>query len=308
MTRTRKVLAVMMALVMTMSMMFAMTTNVFAATNITATDSAMYHNFAYIVTNENGTTSYTDANGTAITGFTVKASQAGSYWQAIGFNSQTDAQNVQWTSSDESIATVSSGTAVASVSGTAGTYDSQANVTLVGTTAGSCTIEASFDGGSVNFTVVVEKASANTAVSNVRVIIEDYDTSELWEDATVTASAPSAGSAFYQQAYAAQTFATAATALEAYTTNKNYSLTVDSLGSYISSIKGIGPDSSYVYGWNYCVIRQVGGNWAVVDASLGIGASEFGVKSGDVVYWTYAPYGDVADLQAIKVDELNGVY
>ena len=205
-----------LAIVLALVMVFAMSSVAFATTNLTAASNAMYHNFATIVTAEDGSVSYTNASGTAITSFTVAASKAGNYWQAIGFNSQADAQAVSWTSSDTSIATVAStGTAVDSVSGTAGTYDSQVVVTLVGTEAGSCTIQANYDGGSVNFTIVLEKsASAYASVGNVRVIVEDkVSNGSLGDKSNLTVTKANTGSAFYNQAQAAQNFATAGTAL-----------------------------------------------------------------------------------------------
>ena len=298
-----------LSIVMVLVMVFAMSSVAFATTNLTAASSTMYHNFATVVTGADGSVSYTNATGAAITSFTVAASQAGSYWQAIGFNSQTDAQAVTWTSSDTSIATVpSTGTAVDSVSGTAGTYDSQAVVTLVGTEAGSCTIQASYDGGSVNFTIVLEKAnSASASVSNVRVIVEDYDGYEIFDDESgLTVTKASSGSEFYGQGQAAQTFATAGTALEKLATTKSYSLSVGYNGSYVESVNNVGPDENYVNGWNYCVMRQnTSGTWEIATDSLVIGAGEYKVKSGDVVYWVYAPYADVEQYNEAKCIELN---
>lgn len=298
-----------LTLVLALVMVFAMSSVAFATTNLTAASNAMYHNFATIVTAEDGSVSYTNASGTAITSFTVAASQAGSYWQAIGFNSQADAQAVSWTSSDTSIATVAStGTAVNSVSGTAGTYDSQTVVTLVGTEAGSCTIQANYDGGSVNFTVVLEKSNSSSAtVNNVRVIAEDYDTNRFFNDESgLTVNKASSGSVFYGQAQAAQSFATAGTALEKFANLKGYSLSVGYNGSYVESVNGVGPDGNYVNGWNYCVMRQnTSGTWEIAADSLVIGAGEYKVKAGDVVYWVYAPYADVAQYNEAKCIELN---
>ena len=298
-----------LAIVLAQVMVFAMSSVAFATTNLTAASNAMYHNFATIKTAENGSVSYTNASGTAITSFTVAASQAGSYWQAIGFNSQADAQAVSWTSSDTSIATVpTTGTAVDSVSGTAGTYDSQVVVTLVGTEAGSCTIQANYDGGSVNFTIVLEKSgSAYASVGNVRVIVEDKVGNEsLGDKSNLTVTKANTGSAFYNQAQAAQTFATAGTALEMFTTTEEYSLSVGYAGSYVESINGIGPDSTYTNGWNYCVMRKNASNtWEITSDSLLIGAGEYSVKSGDVVYWVYGAYADIAGYNTAKLNQLN---
>ncbi len=300
-----------LAIVLALIMVFAMSSVAFATTNLTAASSTMYHNFATIVTAEDGTVSYTNASGTAITSFTVAASQAGSSWQAVGFDSQSEAQAVSWTSSDTSVATVpSAGTAVDSVSGTAGTYDSQAVITLVGTEAGSCTIQASYDGGSVNFTVVLEKSGTSYAsVENVRVIVDDKTGSgSLGDDSNLTITNAASDSKFYNQAQAAQTFATAGTALEKFTTVEGYSLLVGYAGSYVESIDGVGPDSTYTNGWNYCVMRQnTSGTWEIAADSLVIGAGEYRVRTGDVVYWVYGAYANIAGYNTNKLNELNGI-
>ena len=303
-----------LAIVLALVMVFAMTATAFASNTsnyLMATSESMYHNYANINSNSGtGVVTYSlrgNTTNTAITGFTLKATPPSATGSPIGFNSQSEAQNVVWTSSDTSIATVpTQATAVASVSGTEGTYDSQVFVTLVGTSRGSCTIQATQGGRTVNFTIVLEIPDGTESVSGVRVIAEDYENNEVWEDSTVTVTQPTSASKFYNKTNAAWSLATAGRALEALTSN----ITVGVDGAYIQSINGVNAyyTSEYHY-WSYCVIRQdASGTYYIVDESNGIGAPDFHVQTGDIVFFAFAPESQQSEVQEGKLMELNGDY
>lgn len=303
-----------LAIVLALVMVFAMTATAFASHTsnyLMATSESMYHNYANINSNSGtGVVTYSlrgDTTNTAITGFTLKATPPSATESPIGFNSQSEAQSVTWTSSNTNIATVPThGTAVASVSGTEGTYDSQVFVTLVGTSRGSCTIQATQGGRSVNFTIVLEIPNGTETVSSVRVIAEDYENNEVWEDSTVTVTQPTSASKFYDKPNAAWSLATAGRALEALTSN----ITVGVDGAYILSVNGVEAyyTSEYHY-WSYCVIRQdASGTYYIVDESNVIGAPDFRVQTGDIVFFAFAAESLQSSAQEMKLMELNGDY
>lgn len=300
-----------LAIVLALAMVFAMTATAFASHTsnyLMATSESMYHNYANINSNSGtGVVTYSlrgDTTNTAITGFTLKATPPSAAGSPIGFNSQSEAQSVTWTSSNTNIATVPAhGTAVASVSGTEGTYDSQVFVTLVGTSRGSCTIQATQGGRSVNFTIVLEVPNGTESVSGVRVIAEDYENFEVWEDSIVTVTQPTNTSAFYQKPNAAWSFASAGRAIETLTSN----ITVGVDGAYIQSINGV--ETKYTteyFFWSYCVIRQnASGTYYIVNESNVIGAPDFRVQTGDIVFFAFAPESQQSEVQAGKLMTLN---
>ena len=51
--------------------------------------------------------------------------------------------------------------------------------------------------------------------------------------------------------------------------------------------------------------KNASNTWEITSDSLLIGAGEYSVKSGDVVYWVYGAYADIAGYNTAKLNQLN---
>ena len=237
---------------------------------------------------------------------TLYASPANSSYTATGFDANATTDQVSWTSSNTSIATVSSvgfENAPASVSGLTGIYCTKATVTVPSTaTIGSCSIEAKnlTTNAYVNFTVVVNSSATATA-SNVNVYIADYETT--FPVAMVN--------------HAVRNFATPIDAFMQLSADSDSGFSYTGSSSYVSSITYDGVqikdyteynadtgDYTY-YGWNYRVYRQSGNDSYLIGDSAVLSADTFKLESNDTVVWMY---GTMDAAESFFTNALSDLY
>ena len=314
--RMKKGLAIVIALVM----VFAMTATAFA------TDSDPNLTF---VNNAQARTEYQISDITSDTKLYLQATPASASWSATTFDTESAAEGVVWTSTNENMAKVDSIDAVAA---SVGGYYSQATISIKSTAgAGACSIKAAKGSAYVNFTIVIEDADSATenTASNVSIYINDARGTTLLNVAKtgVTATLPTESTnPFYSATYKADTYSTPAYALAAiknpsgtynmeeycadYVTDFTIyasstptipttyidTITTDVLNAetYVVENKTYSPiysEAGY-YGWYYRVVR----NGSVVEESKVIGAADFKLNSNDTVYWLYGTEAQVDDF------------
>ena len=309
-----------LAIVLALVMVFAMTTTAFAA------DSDPNLTFA---NDTQARTEYQLSDITDTTALHLQAAPASAAWSATTFDTENAAKAVSWSSTNSSMAVV---TSVDAVAASTGGYYSQATISIKSSAgAGACSIKAAKGSAYVNFTIVIEdaaQATTNTA-SNVSVYINDArgDTMLNVAKTGVTATLPTATTnPFYSATYKADTYSTPAYAL-AVIKNPNGTYNYDEFAAdyvtdftifasstptipttYVNTIttdvldvdtyevenKTYAPiysEAGY-YGWYYRVVRD----GSVVEESKVIGAADFKLNSNDTVYWLYGTEAQVDDF------------
>lgn len=250
----------------------------------------------------NMTNSSTQWTIEATAGSTVRlyASPANSSWTATGFTQPVEGQpvnKVDWTSTNEAIAKVKVvdnveqvgfETAPANITGLAGLYCAYADIEVVGSETGSCSIQATNANVSgkpyVNFTIVVKPATPEGA-TDVRVDVYGLKADNSKVSSTALTVAPSAD----------LKFATVMDSLEAFKTatadaDKKFSYVAPSAG-YVTTLT-YGDDSKSAEGWegwNYRVYNydEEDDIYYMDATSTVVGANVCQVKTDSVVVWKY---------------------
>ena len=253
-------------------------------------------------------TSYNVSDITPSTTLTLRATTANSSWGATVFTTAGAADDVTWTSSNTNLVELSSH---GHEDAPNGGYYSNATFEVKGNNGtGSCTIEARRGTNAyVNFTVVIENSYYSDLADNVQVQIVDVsETNPRFKVIKTldTVTLPTSGDTLYPYTDRAQTFSTPAYALAnlvsstaTYDPTKSYaeyirSFTLGPWGIYVNKIttdykdannniiEGYLEASGYS-GWNYRVKR----NGVVLPDSKVIGAADFKLQDGDIVYWLF---------------------
>lgn len=232
------------------------------------------------------------------------------YYDYTGFDKDTDAAaEVTWTQKYNTSKISSATTGTAKI--TEGNYASTYTVNVAeNATAGPIRVHAQRVGTTTkengcDFVVVVEGDTVRSA-SNVSVEIYDLmnDTiASVTGGYTVVAAQANANNLFYNDANAAQTYATPANVMDNLLANS----TVESVGvgyGYVNSITfpggeamegGVNTATKEYYGWQYGVIGSNG----VYDANCkAISASAYDLHDGDTVVWIYGYEADADDYFA----------
>ena len=237
---------------------------------------------------------------------TLYASPANSSYTATGFDANATTDQVSWTSSNTSIATVSSvgfENAPASVSGLTGIYCTKAMVTVPATaTIGSCSIEAKnlTTNAYVNFTIVVDSSVTATA-SDATIYLPDYEKTFSMDTVNHTA----------------RNFATPMDAFIQLKADSASGFSYTGSSSYVSSITYDGVQleeytdydattGEYAYyGWNYRVYRQSGNDSYLIGDSAVLSADTFKLQSNDTVVWMY---GTMDAAESFFTNALSDLY
>ncbi len=286
---TKKIVAILLVAVMALSM--AVTS--FAASsdpNLTAynTDYTQFVN-----------------SGTARV-LTMSVTTADQYWSVTGFDTEEDAEAVQWSVVSGSISgiTVVGGGAYATSMGN-GKYASSVRIRVSDSAAiGAASIEARVPGtnATMNFTVVVNGFDSER--TNISYKFYNGNTELL----TVNNMSVSGTGYYGNTGYTSALDGLFASWIATYgndTSLRNYmvtnygtcyveglSFTVD--GEQIELTESYDDNWDY-YGWQYRVYH----NGQIVPLSEFIGADECQISDGDTVVWKYGKFGDVAFTQTI---------
>lgn len=312
MKNVKKILAVVMAV----AMIFALSIPAFATGNILSAATSFIPGSLYSQTAAKGNTIYLYAT---ITTDDYPAS-------LIGFSSLSDAAaNVSWsiTSGSGKVSSITWG-GDSFVYNNTTYYMSKCTVVLdSNATPGMVVINAAGQNGAptntdCNYVIVIEDEDAETdSVSDITIRVRDLTTNTeiaLDTNVTVACAKDDTSYVFNGSAGAAQCYATAANTID--------NLLIDTVEEeiesgavtsvvatygYVSSItaenaSGVSTVYSESYnpltydyiGWMYGVLRTVGNTTYYVSASEGISATVFELQDGDTVVWAYGTFAQVS--------------
>ena len=232
---------------------------------------------------------------------TLHVSPASSYYSATGFSSATDAEAVNWTTTNSDIAVIKS---TSSETSDGGLIYATAVVEVPETaTVGSCSVKAVNPATEayINITVIV-KSDATQSVSDVNVYIPD-----LGGDYSVASVS-----------YSTERFATPMDAFKALKADTSNDFSYEGTNSYVSKISANDAEleeytdydaatGTYAYyGWNYRVYRlnATGTDSDLVEDSAVIGAGAFTLQDNDTVVWLWGTEEMANDF---FVDTLSGI-
>ncbi len=287
----KKVLAVLMAV----AMLFALSVTAFAATS----DPNMTNDWQQWTVHV--------APGSSID---LYACPANVYYSPTGFSAGVTASDVSWTSGNTSIATVGTCTFVTLVDSTSsldGLYVSKATISVpanatVGSTSITCTNTT--NGASVNFSVLVD-SSTTEDVEDISVIIYDF----LYE------------TSFENVYHSCQNFTTPLEAMYAVKNEANSPIdfTYDSVSEYINMISldedevpayYVIENGQYVsYGWNFRVYRQSGTDSYLFADSKTMAVDAFQLQDNDTIVWVFGTFDMAEDTFCYYLsDMLDAMY
>ena len=244
---------------------------------------------------------------------TLQAGPADSSYVFSGFSTQAAAQNVSWTVNTGS-ALISS-TSQSTLEIETDVWVSTLTINAVNNDYGAISVKATNTNSGAaatayaDFTVVVEASSTVSAVTNIQIEVADIHYVDsymyVYDDGLTVQAADASGGTFDDVSGAAQSYPTAADALDkildATFTGTQYVVpeyikAINQSYAYISSIQAydwynddyptLAPYMNGNYdwvGWHYCVIRD----GSIVAASDYIGAAALPLESGDEVYWAF---------------------
>ncbi len=246
---------------------------------------------------------------------TLQAGPADSYYAFTGFSTQAAAQNVEWDVNAGSSLIDSSSQSTYEVS--SGVWVSTLTIDTVNNDYGPISVKATNDNNGAaatayaDFTVVIENDTTISAVTNIDIEVADIHYVDsymyVYSDGLTVSAADGSGGTFDGKDYAAQSYPTAAMALDTIL-DPSFAGTLYEVPEHIKAIN-LGLNSAYVssiqafdwyyggyptlapymnglsewIGWHYCVIRS----GDIVAESDYIGAEAFELQNGDDVYWAF---------------------
>lgn len=276
-----------------------------------------------VLASDSDLTNFTAAPGTEWTTVidagdpaTLQAGPANASWSFTGFSTEAAAANVDWT--------VNAGNALIDsisqdeVQVSPGVWASQVIVDTKSAGYGVISLRAANTNpgaspyATVDLTVLIEATSNVSPVDDVAVEVFDVhgdSTVYVWAD-DLTVDKAANGGAFYNIPQTAQSFPTAATALDTIVDPNGVgtlyevpdfvkAITVSPYNGYISGITafdwltGVDEDldaAGYV-GWNYRIVRD----GAIVPESEVISAAAIPLEAGDTVHWAYGTFEEAQD-------------
>lgn len=298
MKNLKKILAVVMAV----AMIFALSIPAFATGNILSAATSFIPGSLYSQTAAPGDTVYlyativTDAYPSSL----------------VGFSSQSDAAaNVSWTvTSGASKVDSISASGISFVYNDVTYYAAKLTVELDdNATPGMVVINAAGQNGAptntdCNYVIMVEDSNATpTSASNITVELYDLSSQSLiasLSGATVDAACEITNGKFNGSLGAAQTYATAANTVDYLLSDAEGRVTnVDTTYGYVSSMtvlddfddpidydESYDPISYQYIGWMYGVYRSN----SYVSTSESVSATAFELQNGDIVVWVYGTF------------------
>lgn len=292
------------AVVMAICMIFALSATVFATNNILSAATTFIPGSLYSQTAAKGSTVYLYA--TVVTDAYPSS--------LIGFSSQAEAAaNVNWTITEGSSKVYSiSSSGESFVYNNVTYYASKCTVVLKNNaTPGTIYINAVGQNGAptnadCNYVIMVEDYNnVSGPVSSIDIEVRDLGSQSVIASMSgeiVKAACSTPNGRFNGSSGAAQTYPTAANTVDNLLTLNSVTSIVTTYG-YVSSMTIL--DDSYdpvVYpesynpitydyiGWMYGVLRMVNNSYRYVSASEGISATAFELQAGDKVVWVYGTF------------------
>lgn len=244
---------------------------------------------------------------------TLQAGPANGSYVFTGFSTQAAAQNVDWTVNTGGSLIDSSSQSAYEVE--SGVWASTLTIDTINNDYGSISVKATNDNNGAaatafaDFTVVVENYSTVSAVTNIDIEVADIHYVDsymyVYNDGETVQAADASGGTFDNVTGAAQTYPTAADALDKILDSSftgtlyevpEYIKAINLVGAYVSSIQAfdwynggyptlapyLNGNNDWI-GWHYCVIRS----GDIVEQSDYIGASALELQNGDDVYWAF---------------------